>query len=278
MVGSEAVLALQARGWEGIGFSHAALDVADPLAVNDAIASVAPDLVFNAAAYTQVDAAEDNRELAWRVNAEGPAWLAEACAVRNVPLVHISTDYVFDGESDRPWKPEDEPRPLGVYGETKWKGEQAVRARIPQHLIIRTSWVYAPHGRNFFLTILRLARERDQLEVVADQWGSPTLAADLAAAMCEAAAMVRAQSNGWGTYHFCNGGETTWHEFASAIVTDVVPPEERRCRRVVPIRSADWPTRAKRPRYSVLDTSSWTQTFGRAPRPWREALRNVRAE
>jgi dTDP-4-dehydrorhamnose reductase len=278
MVGREAVLALKARGWEGIGFPHAALDVADRLAVNDAIASVAPDLVFNAAAYTQVDAAEDNPELARRVNAEGPAWLAEACAARNVPLVHISTDYVFDGEIDRPWRPEDEPRPLGVYGETKRKGEQAVRARIPHHLIIRTSWVYAPHGHNFFLTILRLARERDQLEVVADQWGSPTLAADLAAAMCDAAAMVLEHSTGWGTYHFCNGGQTTWHEFASVIVTDLIPPEQRACRRVIPIRSADWPTRAKRPRYSVLDTSSWTQVFGFAPRPWREALLNVCAK
>jgi dTDP-4-dehydrorhamnose reductase len=246
--------------------------VTDRDAVRAAVASTEPDLVLNAAAYTQVDAAESEADLAARVNAEGPAWLAEACAADGVPLIQISTDYVFDGRSRRPYRPEDSTNPLSVYGRTKWEGEQAVRERLPQHLIVRTSWVYAPHGRNFFRTMTRLAREQATLRVVADQRGCPTLAADLARALVGAAAGAMERPDRWGTYHFCNAGETTWHGFASAIVAGLASQPEVVARSVLPITTSDHPRPAVRPAYSVLDTTSWTAAFGLPPRPWQEAL------
>jgi len=272
MVAREVVDAADALGWAVIGRSHAELDVTDRAAVLAAVAATEPDVVLNAAAYTQVDGAESEPGLAARVNTEGPAWLADACAVGRVPLIQISTDYVFDGRSRRPYRPEDPTNPLGVYGRTKWEGEQAVRERLPEHLIVRTSWVYAPHGRNFFRTIARLAREQATLRVVADQHGCPTLAADLARALLGAAASAMTRSDQWGTYHFCNAGETTWHGFASAIVAGLAPRPDLVARSVLPIATSEHTRPAARPAYSVLDTTSWTSTFGLAPRPWEQAL------
>ncbi len=272
LVGQEVCNAARAFGWDAAGYSHAELDITDRSRVRAAVAAVRPDIVLNAAAYTGVDAAEGEPELAERANAHGPAWLAQACASRQVPLIHLSTDYVFDGRASRPYRPADPAHPLGVYGRTKWEGEQAVRRHLDRHLIVRTSWVYAPHGRNFLRTIADLARERDTLRVVADQRGCPTLAADLARALLTAA---RAAVDGWarwGTYHFCNAGETTRYEFATAIVEGLARRMRLACRRVVPVSSAEYPTAAPRPAYSVLDTTSWTATFGVGPRPWREAL------
>jgi dTDP-4-dehydrorhamnose reductase len=272
MVGNEAVAAASEAGWDVVGLSHAQLDVGDRAAVRAAVASARPDVVLNAAAYTRVDAAETEVEAARRANAEGPGWLAEACVARRVPLVHISTDYVFDGRASRPYRPDDPAHPLGVYGRTKWDGEQAVRERLDRHLIVRTSWVFASHGRNFLRTIVRLAREREVIPVVADQTGSPTLAADLARALLAAAAAATAGAGAPGTYHFRNSGETTWHGFASAIVGGLAAREDIPCRSVVPVSTADYPAAAPRPAYSVLDTTSWTETFGAPPRPWQEAL------
>ena len=272
MVGREILGAARALGWDAIGRTHAQLDVANRAAVRAAVEAAEPGVVLNAAAYTRVDGAEDEPDLAQRVNSQGPAWLAEACAWAGVPLIQISTDYVFDGRARRPYRPEDAPHPLGVYGRTKWEGEQAVRERLARHLIVRTSWVYAPQGHNFLCTIARLAEEQETLRVVADQRGCPTLAADLARALVGAAQVVVEDASAWGTYHFCNAGETTWHGFASAIVAGLASRRTLACRRVVPIAAADRPTRAARPLYSVLDTTSWTATFGFAPRPWQEAL------
>ena len=209
MVGREVVDAGRALGWDVVGRTRAELDVTDRAAVQACVTATGPDLVVNAAAYTQVDAAETEGELARQVDAEGPARLAEACRVAEASLVQLSTDYVFDGRARRPYRPEDRPHPLGVYGRTKWEGEEAVRQRLPRHLIVRTSWVYASHGHNFFRTIARLAREQETLRVVADQHGCPTLAADLARALLDGAAIAMTRPNGWGTYHFCNGGATT---------------------------------------------------------------------
>lgn len=272
MVGSEVVTGARESGWVVVGLSHADLDVADRPAVRRAVASARPNLVLNAAAYTRVDAAESHVDAARRANADGPRWLAEACAAGGIPLVQVSTDYVFDGGARSPYRPDDRANPLGVYGRTKWEGERAVRQGLDQHLIVRTSWVFAPHGRNFLCTIARLAREQDTIAVVVDQRGSPTLASDLARALLAAGAALLAGRPVAGTYHFCNAGETTWHGFASAIVEGLRAREPVRCRSVVPISTQDYAAAAPRPAYAVLDTSSWRDTFGVAPRPWREAL------
>jgi len=272
MVGREVVEAGRGRGWDVVGLGRAELDVADQAAVRATVAAARADAVLNAAAYTRVDEAEADEEAARRANADGPAWLAEACASCGIPLIHISTDYVFDGQARRPYRPDDPAHPLGVYGRTKWEGEQAVRERLARHVIVRTSWVYAPHGRNFLRTIAALAREREELAVVGDQHGGPTLAADLAGALLESAAAAVARPDVAGTHHFANAGQTTWHGFASAIVEGLAPRGGVVCRRVVPISTADRGGPAPRPAYSVLDTTSWTATFGSAPRPWEAAL------
>jgi dTDP-4-dehydrorhamnose reductase len=272
MVGRALLESGRALGWEIVGTTRSELDIADPAAVRAAVVAAEPRVVLNAAGYTQVDTAESEPELARRANVDGPTWLADTCAAHGVPLIHISTDYVFDGGARRPYRPDDSPHPLCVYGHTKWEGEQAVRECLDRHLIVRTSWLYAPHGRNFLRTIAGLARERDTLRMVADQHGSPTLAADLARALLRAAAAAAENADVWGTYHFCNAGETTWHGFASAIVDGLASRPGVVCRRVVPITTAEYPTAATRPAYSVLDTTSWTAAFGLAPRPWQEAL------
>lgn len=261
-------------GWDVIGLSRPQLDVGDPAAVRAAVSGMRPDVVLNAAAYTQVDAAESDADAARRTNAEGAGYLADACAHEGALLVHISTDYVFDGRARSPYRPEDPAHPLGVYGRTKWEGEQAVRGRLGRHLILRASWIFAPHGRNFLRTIVRLAREREEIQVVEDQYGSPTLAADLARAAIAAAALALAGAGSPGTYHFCSAGQTSRHGFASAIVKGLAAQENIPCRRVVPVSTAAYPATAPAPRpaYSVLDTTSWAETFGTRPRPWQEAL------
>ncbi len=272
MVGREVIEAGRERGCEVVGLGRGELDVADRAAVRATVAASGVDAVINAAAFTRVDEAEADEEAARRANADGPGWLAEACATRGIPLIHISTDYVFDGRGRRPYRPDDTPQPLGVYGRTKWEGEQAVRERLARHVIVRTSWVYAPHGRNFLRTIAAAARDREELSVVADQHGAPTLAADLARALLDAAAAAVARPELAGTHHFTNAGETTWHGFALAIVEGLAPRGGLVCRRVVPISTAERGARAPRPAYSVLDTTSWTATFGSSPRPWEAAL------
>ncbi len=272
MVGREVLQVGLALGWDMVSRTRAELDLADPAAVRAAVATAQAAVVVNAAAYTQVDRAESEPDLARVANVDGAGWLAEACAARNVPLIHISTDYVFDGQARRPYRPTDPPGPLNVYGRTKWEGERAVRERLDRHVIVRTSWVCAPHGRNFLRTIADLARQQEAIRVVADQYGSPTFAGDLAAALLRAAARAVEGAGAWGTYHYCNAGETTWHGFASAIVEGLASRPGVVCRRVIPIASREFSTPAARPAYSVLDTSAWTDTFGFAPRPWQEAL------
>jgi dTDP-4-dehydrorhamnose reductase len=274
MVGAElAVRALRA-GWETVALSRRELDITDPVALRRALEGRC-QAVINAAAYTNVDGAEAEPELAQRVNAEAVARMADLCAERGIALVHLSSDYVFDGEARRPYRPDDPAAPLGAYGRSKWEGEVAVRSLCPRHLIVRTAWVFAPHGRNFLRTIASRAREQEELRVVDDQRGSPTLAGDLADAVLEAARQAVTGDARWGTYHFCNAGETSWYGFARAIVEGLARRGPIACRRVVPIPSAEYPTAARRPSYSVLDTSGWVTTFGRTPRPWEEALREA---
>ncbi|MCW5580756.1 MAG: dTDP-4-dehydrorhamnose reductase [Luteimonas sp.] len=236
---------------------------------------IAPDVVVNAAAYTAVDQAESEPEAAFRANAEAPGALARACAQRDALLVHYSTDYVFDGSGTRPYREDDPTAPLGVYGASKLAGEQAVQASGARHLIFRTAWVYSPHGRNFLLTMLRLAKERDELRVVADQIGTPTPAALIADTTATILAGPFRRS---GLWHLTATGQTSWYGFASAIVDDAhARGLIARKPVVVPIASCEYPTPAKRPAYSCLATTDLVAVFGTSLPDWRAALRPVLA-
>jgi dTDP-4-dehydrorhamnose reductase len=239
------------------------LDIADAESVESALRDMNPDAIVNCAAWTAVDAAEADADGAYRANALGPRILAAAANAQGVPLMHISTDFVFDGNASEPideWAAE---RPLGVYGASKLAGEREVRALCPRHQIVRTAWLYGRNGPNFVLTMLRLARERGALRVVADQHGSPTWTGHLAPAL------VRLVELGIpGTYHLANSGATTWHGFASAIVEEAGLPVP-----VTAIATDEYPTPARRPAYSVLDARAW-RLLGEPPLPdWRVGLR-----
>lgn len=250
-----------------------AADVADTGSLAGVVQRVAPDVVINASAYTAVDRAEDEPELAHRINAEAPRALAEACAAAAIPLVHFSTDYVFDGAGTRPYREGDATAPLGVYGASKWAGEQAVRDSGAAHKIFRLCWVYGPRGGNFLLTMLRLARERDHLRVVADQVGAPTCALRIADGVARALA---AQPGLSGTWHLSAEGETSWHGFATAIFDGAVQRGLlARAPTVEPISTAQFPTKARRPAYSRLDTSRFQRDFGLHIGDWREGLDEV---
>jgi dTDP-4-dehydrorhamnose reductase len=234
------------------------------------IERIAPDVVVNAAAYTAVDRAETEPGAAHRANAEAPAAIAAACAARHVLLVHYSTDYVFDGTATRAYREDDPTAPLGVYGASKLAGEVAIRDSGARHMIFRTAWVYAAHGRNFLLTMLRLAATRDELRVVADQVGSPTSAAHIA----DTTAAILAQGAcPTGLWHLTCTGRASWHGFAEAIMAGAV---ERglldRAPRVLPIPTSDYPTPAARPAFSVLDNARLQRDFGLQGLDWRDAL------
>lgn len=235
-----------------------------------------PALVLNAVAHTQVDRAEDEPELAMRINADAVGELAQACAAHDAKLVHYSTDYVFGGDRQRPFREDDATAPLGVYGRTKLAGEDAVRASGCRYLILRTAWVYGARGQNFLRTMLRLARERDELRVVADQIGSPTPARQIAAAT--ALAQVR-KPEACGTWHVVAEGQCSWHAFACAIFDYAVAAQcIERAPRVLPIASSAYPTKAVRPAYSRLDTSRLAADFGLQLPDWRIGLQQVIAE
>jgi dTDP-4-dehydrorhamnose reductase len=250
-----------------------ALNITDQRAVKQAVEGSGAAVVVNGAAYTAVDQAESEPELAFAVNRHGPAYLASACVEANIPLVHISTDYVFDGEKKGPYLETDRISPLGVYGKSKAGGEMEVRQRLDRHLILRTAWVYGVHGRNFVTTMLRLSRERDVIQAVADQYGCPTYAADLAETILSIAARVlEGQQIAWGTYHYCGSGVTSWHGFAQAILDLASPHTSFRVEGITPVSTAEYPTAAKRPANSALDCSLIEVTFNIQPKPWRESL------
>ncbi len=247
-----------------------ALDVADTDALARLVARESPDLVFNASAYTAVDRAEDEPALAHRINAEAPGVLARACAAAGVSLVHFSTDYVFDGTGTRPYREDDATAPLGVYGASKWAGEQAVRDSGAAHKVFRLCWVHGPRGGNFLLTMLRVGRERDHLRVVADQVGAPTSARSIADGVARA---IAARPELSGTWHLSAEGETSWHGFATAIFQGAVARGLlEKAPTVEAITSAEFPTRAKRPAYSRLDTARFQRDFGFHIGGWREGL------
>ena len=257
------------------GAPAVALDLSDLHSIAPLLARIDPDVVVNATAYTAVDRAEDDAELAHQVNAAAPQRLAMACAAMGVTLVHYSTDYVFDGSGRRPYREDDPTSPLGVYGASKLAGENAIRASGARHLILRTAWVYAMHGQNFLRTMLRVGAERDELRVVADQVGSPTpawLIADVTATI------LRKGIDQSGVRHLVTAGQTSWHGFAEAIF-------DRACAvgligrqpRVLPITTAEYPTPAQRPAYSVLDCSRLQAEYGVDIPDWQQALHDTLA-
>lgn len=273
-LGQEMLLLAQTRGIEAKGLTRADADILDPLAVDRAIGEINPRLVLNAAAYTAVDKAESESDAAQASNVRGAGNVARAAAAANIPIVHISTDYVFDGGKTTAYVETDPLSPLGVYGRTKAEGEAAVRAANPQHIILRTAWVFGRFGANFLKTMLRLARERDALRVVADQHGCPTSTLDLAEAILSVDQALSRHLAPWGTYHFTGSGATSWHEFATAIV-DAQAPFTGKAPPVAEITTADYPTPAKRPANSELDSSLFTKTFGYRAGDWRTRTRET---
>jgi dTDP-4-dehydrorhamnose reductase len=270
-LGQELSRAAEARAVPLRGLAHAEADIADAAAVTAALLRWKPDLVVNAAAYTKVDHAENHIEEARRGNEVGPATLAAACADAGIPLVHVSTDYVFDGTKDGAYVESDAVSPLSIYGKTKAAGEDAVRRAHKHHVILRTAWVYSEFGHNFLKTILRLAQTRDELRIVADQRGSPTSAREIAAAILHLAPLLMRDQNLAGTYHFTAGGLTSWHGFASRVVAAAAPVTGRNPR-VIAISTADYPTPARRPANSQLDYRLFVEKFGFAPRHWTEEV------
>lgn len=267
-------LAAQARHWTGVdlmALGRPALDLEDLSAAKAAIIAAAPDLIVNAAAYTAVDKAETDRARAFAVNRDGARVAAEAAVSLNVPFIHLSTDYVFDGSKASPYVETDQTAPLNVYGRSKREGEEAVLAAHPAALIIRTSWVFSQFGANFLKTMLRLGAERQNLRIVSDQIGNPTSATDIADAILSVAPQVMSSRELGGIYHLTNAGSTNWFDFAGAIFAESdrlggpAPSLE-------PITTVEYPTPARRPFNSRLDTSAFEHRFDYALRPWQEAV------
>jgi dTDP-4-dehydrorhamnose reductase len=270
MVGAEIARQARESAIDCAAFTHHELDITDANAVATAIRDAAPSIVVNAAAYTAVDKAEENESQAMLVNKTGAANLASAANDIGAGVIHISTDYVFDGEANEAYRPGDATNPINAYGRTKLAGEVAVSSACARHLIVRTSWVYSDEGHNFVRTMLRLAETRKEISVVDDQQGAPTSAADLASALLKAAHSMLDRPVA-GTFHFTNAGVTTWYGFANAIL------EMRGLSniKVRPISTAEFPTPAKRPAWSVLDCSTFEKEFDVTPRTWRSALRET---
>lgn len=249
------------------------LNLTNKLAIASALGTSDWTAVINAAAYTAVDAAEDAVAEAFAANALGPAILADETKRRGVPLIHVSTDYVFDGTKPTPYVEDDRVHPLGVYGASKLAGEEAVRTGNPRHLIVRTSWVFGRHGRNFVKTMLRLSREARSVRVVDDQVGTPTASVDLAAALMALAITPDLRDHS-GIYHFANAGQTSWFGFASEIFAICAALGEPTAS-VDPIATAEYPTPARRPANSSLSTAKIGYDFGLKPRSWEKALEPV---
>jgi len=275
MLGSEvsATLAREGASWQG---TDRDVDITDPEALSAFASGRKLDWIVNCAAYTAVDKAEDEPDAARSLNADAPGLLGRLARDAGARIIHISTDYVFDGKARRPYDEEASPAPLGVYGRTKLEGEQALRAACPRHFLIRTAWLYGKNGGNFVRTMLRVMKDQEQVRVVADQRGTPTFAVDLAGAI---SAVIRSGRDDYGVFHYTNEGETTWYDFAIAIRN-----EARACGvldhdcRIEPIATDQYPTKARRPAYSVLSRDKIKRVFGLDIPPWRDGLRRYLAD
>jgi dTDP-4-dehydrorhamnose reductase len=273
-VGGELQSALAPLG-EILALDRSGMDLADPHSIRRAIRDASPDLIVNAAAYTAVDRAESEHEIAHRINAVAPAIMAEEAKRIGGALIHYSTDYVFDGEKSAPYLESDRPHPLNVYGASKLAGEEAIGETGARHLILRTSWVYGSRGANFMLTILRLARERDELSIVDDQIGAPTWSRTIAQATASLVARGLPDSEGDGVCNLTASGQTSWYGFARAIL-ELAPPDARRRLHpsgIAAIPSSQYPTAARRPRNSVLSHARLERDFQLTMPDWKHDLR-----
>ena len=253
------------------------VDFTNPGSIRKWMDEAAPDIVVNAAAYTAVDKAETETALASKINAEAPGVMAEEARKRRALLVHYSTDYVYEGTKTTPYVEDDPPNPQGAYARTKLAGDRAIQQVDGDHLIFRLCWVYGARGGNFLLTMMRLAREREKLRVVADQVGCPTwsrLIAETTALALKQVVGAGGVGTAKGVYHLCASGQTSWHGFARAIV-DLMPPEQRKCREVEAITTAEYPTPTKRPAYSVMSCAKLERVFGLRLPDWHDGLRLV---
>jgi dTDP-4-dehydrorhamnose reductase len=272
-IGSELVRASWPADWCVIGRAHNELDITS-VAAELALARVAPDLIVNAAAYTAVDKAESENHLAVAANCAGPALLARYCARHRLPLLHLSTDYVFDGSSDRPYRESDEVHPINFYGVSKEAGEKAIRDTLRAHVILRTSWVFGATGQNFVKSIRRRAAEGGALRVVADQYGRPTAARDIARTIVRLAELALDGKVPWGTYHYGGAEVTSWYGFAQA----VIGLSEASDTPIAAIATADYPTPARRPKFAVLDVAEIEARLGIPAPSWRAGLRDLIGE
>ncbi|MCI5763999.1 MAG: dTDP-4-dehydrorhamnose reductase [Actinobacillus porcinus] len=255
------------------------LDITDQSAVKKIVETFKPDVIINAAAHTAVDRAESEVELSEAINVKGPQYLAEAANKIGAVILHISTDYVFEGTGTGEYKEEDQTNPQGVYGRTKLAGEIAVQQANPRSIILRTAWVFGEHGHNFVKTMLRLAKDRDSLGIVGDQFGGPTYAGDIAKTLIEIANQILAgKENAFGVYHFTGKPYVSWYEFAKAIFVEA---ESQNILKKSPlvnrIATSDYPTPAKRPANSRLDLTKIKQVFNIEPSDWQKALKNIKA-
>ncbi len=264
LLGSDMVVALREGGWQVQTPSRGELDLRDERQITAYFLHVQGEWIVNCAGYTRVDDAEENEDEAYALNAMAPFQLARHARRMGARLLHVSTDYVFDGKKSSPYQEGDEPNPLSVYGKSKLLGEQLVLEEDPLSLVVRSSWLFGEHGRCFPKTILRLAQEKGEITVVSDQKGSPTYTWDLARALVR---MMESNVPG-GVYHVVNSGEATWYELAEFCLR-----EAGISARVIPISSEQWPARARRPRYSVLDTTKFRTMGFEALPPWQDAVR-----
>lgn len=271
---------LSKSGWDFVALTRDELDITDIDAVNNAVTLIQPDIIINAAAYTAVDKAEQEQELSYTINRDGPGNLARAAKIINAAIVHISTDYVFAGDATGTYCEEDATAPQGVYGQSKLEGEHAVVAANDKHIVLRTAWVFGEHGNNFVKTMVRLGRTRDSLGIVADQEGGPTYAGDIASTIL---AITKHYANGkptpWGIYHYSGSPHISWFGFAQHIFAEVEQAGiyAKPIPQLNAITTADYPTPAKRPANSKLDCSKLENAFGLPPSDWQSALKNINA-
>jgi dTDP-4-dehydrorhamnose reductase len=259
-----------------VGFDRASLDITDYAQVDTILQREQPDVVINAAAYTAVDKAEQDIEQAYAINRDGPANLAKVCNALHIPLIHISTDYVFDGDKKTPYLETDLPNPTGVYGKSKLAGELAIADILKQHYIVRVAWVFGAHGNNFAKTMLKLGKERSELSVVADQKGSPTWAKDIAEVVLTLAKQTAVQPLDWGIYHYAGAKQTTWFAFAQHIFETAADLKMITAKpQLLAITSEQYPTPAQRPQNSVLDCNKIKAALNVEPSNWQVGLKNV---
>lgn len=279
-VGKELSVTASKLGHEVMTTGRIELDITEAQSVEIYIKNNLPDIVINAAAYTAVDKAEQQQDQAYAINHLGAKNIAIACAKHNIPLLHISTDYVFDGSKTEPYNEDDTVSPLGIYGKSKWQGEEVIRKQLKQYIILRVAWVFGAHGNNFVKTMLRLGKDRDELNVVADQFGGPSPAKNIAETLIRLAEKFEQNKNlQWGTYHYCGHSKTTWCEFAKEIFKQAneIGLLENEVT-VNPITTSEYPTPAKRPSNSMLNCTKLLNTFGIEMPDWREAVNEVLTE